>query len=66
MFSVDIVFKIAGLGILLAILHIVLDQAGKKEVAWIVSLVGLVVVMMISIQLIGQFFNSVKTIFNLW
>jgi stage III sporulation protein AC len=64
--NVDLIFKIAGVGILISILNMVLKQAGKDEQAQMLTLVGVVVVLMMVIQLIAQLFDTVKTMFNLY
>lgn len=64
--NIDVLFKIAGIGIFISLLNIVLKQAGKEEQAQMLTLVGVVVVLMIVIQLINQLFNSIRTIFNMY
>ena len=64
--DVDLIFKIAGLGILISILNKVLIQSGRDEQAQMITLVGVVIVLLVVIQLIGQLFESVKTMFNLY
>ncbi len=64
--NVELIFKIAGIGIIIAILYIVLDQAGKKEQGQLMSLVGVVIVLMLVVSLISQLFNSVKTMLQLY
>lgn len=64
--DVSLIFKIAGIGILIAILNIVLKQAGKDEQAQMLTLAGVVVVLLLVIQLINALFNEVRTIFQLY
>jgi stage III sporulation protein AC len=64
--NVDLIFKIAGLGILIAVLHIVLEQANKKELATLVTLAGVVVVLIMVVQLINQLFTTVRSVFHLF
>jgi stage III sporulation protein AC len=64
--NVDLLFKIAGIGIIAAILQIILDQAQKKEYAWMVTVIGVIAALGVDIQLIGQLFNNVKSVFQLW
>ncbi|NLK52689.1 MAG: stage III sporulation protein AC [Syntrophomonadaceae bacterium] len=61
----DLIFKIAILGIVVSVLHTVLKQAGKEEVANMVTLAGVVVVLFMVVQLINDLFSIVKTIFQL-
>ncbi len=65
-FNVDVIFRIAGIGIFISVLNIVLKQAGKEEQAQMLTLGGVVVVLLIVIQLINELFSSIKTIFNLF
>ncbi|MDI3541006.1 hypothetical protein H0A61_02430 [Koleobacter methoxysyntrophicus] len=64
--DVDLIFKIAGLGILISILNKVLIQSGREEQAQMTTLVGVIIVLLIVIQLIGKLFDSVKTMFHLY
>ncbi|SJZ85824.1 stage III sporulation protein AC [Selenihalanaerobacter shriftii] len=62
--NVDLIFKIAGLGILISIFNIVLEQANKEEQAEMLTLVGVIIVLMIVIRLINDLFTSVRQIFG--
>lgn len=64
--NVDLIFQIGGIGVLVAILHIVLKQAGKQEQAELVTLAGVVVVLWMVIQLINQLFELVRATFQLY
>lgn len=64
--DVDVLFKIAGIGIVISILSKVLDEAGRKEQAQMTTLVGVVIVLMMVIQLINQLFTNVKMMFQLY
>lgn len=64
--NVDLIFKIAAIGILVSVLNQVLMRAGREEQAMLTTLVGLVVVLMMVINLISKLFDNVKTIFNLY
>ena len=63
--DVDLIFKIAAIGILIAVLYQVLVRAGREDQAMLTSLTGLIVVLSIIIGEISELFNSVKTMFNL-
>ena len=65
-FNIDLLFKIAGIGIFISVLNIVLKQAEKQEQAQMLTLVGVVIVLLMVLQLINDLFNSIKTIFNLF
>ena len=63
--DVDMIFKIAAIGILVAVLNQVLSRAGRDEQAMMVTLAGLVVVLMMVVQEISNLFHMVKTLFQL-
>ena len=64
--NVDMIFRIAGIGIIVSVLHTVIKQAGKEEYAWLATLAGIVIVLSMVIQVINQFFEAVKTMFRLY
>ena len=63
--DVDLIFKIAAIGILVAILNQVLSRAGRDEQAMMTTLAGLVVVLMMVVREIAALFTLVKTLFQL-
>ena len=63
--DVDLIFKIAAIGILVAVLNQVLSRAGRDEQAMMTTLAGLVVVLMMVVQEIAQLFELVKDLFHL-
>ena len=63
--DVDLIFKIAAIGILVSVLNQVLTRSGRDEQATMTTLTGLVVVLMIVVQEISDLFNLVKTLFGL-
>lgn len=63
--EVDLIFRIAAIGILVAVLNQVLIRAGRDEQAMMTTLAGLVVVLMMVVQEISAFFDLVKTLFDL-
>ncbi len=62
--NIELVFQIAGIGILISVLNMVLKQAGKEEQAQMLTLVGVVIVLLMVIQLISQLFNNVRSVFG--
>ena len=64
--SVAIVFKIAGIGILVAIICQLLKQTGRDDMAMLAALAGLVQTLSIVSGLIGDLFDNVKRIFELY
>lgn len=63
--DVDLIFKIAAIGILVAVLSQVLTRAGKEEMAMLTSLTALVVVLMMVVEEISKLFELVKSLFQL-
>ncbi len=63
--DVDLIFKIAAIGILVAVLNQVLSRAGRDEQAMLTTLAGLVVVLMMVVQEIAALFDMVKVLFDL-
>lgn len=64
--SIDLVFKIAAIGILVAALYQLLVRSGREDIATMVSIAGLVVVLLMVVDLVGQLFESVKQVFGLY
>ena len=63
--NIDLLFKIAGVGIMVAVLHQVLVRAGRDDQAMMTTLAGLVIVLTMVIKEISTLFTTVKTMFNL-
>lgn len=63
--DVDLIFKIAAIGILVAVLNQLLVRSGREEQAMMTTLAGLVVVMMMLLQKISDLFDLVKSLFGL-
>ena len=63
--DVDLIFKIAAVGILVAVLNQLLVRSGREEQAIMTTLAGLVVVMMILVREISGLFQLIKTLFDL-
>ena len=61
---IDLIFKIAAVGIIVSILNQVLVRSGREEQATMTSLAALVVVLMIVVQRIAELFDMVKTLFE--
>ena len=62
--EIDLIFKIAAVGIIVSILNQVLVRSGREEQATMTTLAGLDVVLMIVVQRIAALFDLVKTLFN--
>lgn len=63
--DIGIVFQIAAVGIVLAALNMVLQNSGKKELAMLTSLAGIVVVLFWVLEYISDLFTTVQTLFQL-
>ena len=63
--EIDLIFKIAAIGIIVAILNQLLVSSGRDEQAMMTTLAGLVVVLMMVVREIASLFDMVKTLFNL-
>ena len=63
--DVDLIFRIAAIGIIVSVLYQVLLRSGREEQAMLTSLAGLIVVLMMMIQEISNLFETVKTVFGL-
>ena len=63
--NVDMIFRVAAIGIIVAVLNQVLIRAGREEQAMITALAGLVVVLLMVVQEISSLFNTVKSTFGL-
>ena len=63
--NVDLIFQIAGVGIIVAVLNQLLTRAGRDEQAFFTTIAGLVAVLFILSQQIGDLFDTVKNIFSL-
>ena len=63
--DVDLIFKIVGIGIIVAVLNLVLKRAEREEQAMMTTLAGLIVVLMMIISSISDLFDTVKSVFGL-
>ncbi|NLJ16907.1 MAG: stage III sporulation protein AC [Clostridiales bacterium] len=63
--EIDLIFKIAAIGIIVAVLYQLLKRSDREEQAMMVSIAGLVVVLMMVIQEIAKLFDLIKSVFGL-
>ncbi len=63
--EIEIVFKIAAVGIIVAVLNQVLSRAGREDQAMMTTLAGLIVVLFWVVQYINELFTMIQSIFNL-
>jgi stage III sporulation protein AC len=64
--SVDIIFKIAAVGILASVVCTILKHSGKEDIATFVSLAAVVICLLMVLNLISDLFTTVKTLFSLY
>ena len=64
--DIDLIFRIAGVGIIVSVLNLVLKRADREEQAMMTTLAGLIVVLVIIVKEIGGLFDTVKSVFGLW
>ena len=62
--GIDLIFRIAAIGILVSVLNAVLNKSGREEQAMMTTLAGLIVVLLIVVKEIANLFNVVKTMFQ--
>ncbi len=63
--DVDFIFRVAAIGIIVTVLHQLLVRSGREEQAMLTTLAGLVVVLLMIIEQIGNLFATVKSVFGL-
>ena len=64
--NIDLIFKIAGIGIIITMICQVLKKSDRDDIATIVSLVGLIIVLTLVVSIVADFFNTVKDLFNIY
>lgn len=64
--DINIIFKIAAVGLITAIINQVLKKSDKDEIAMLVTLAGLVIVLIMVVNMVGQLFDTLKTVFGMY
>ena len=64
--EIEAIFKIAGVGILTAIINIILKKSDKDEIATFVTLAGLIIVLVMVLDMLGGLFDSLRSLLNLY
>ena len=64
--DISIIFKLAAIGIIITIVCQVLKKSDRDDVATVVSIVGLVVALTVAVTMIGDLFETVRTIFGVY
>ena len=62
--DIDLIFKIAAVGIVVAVLNLLLSRSGRDEQALMTTIAGLVVVLVLVVQEISDLFNLIKSLFG--
>ncbi|MDY4254368.1 MAG: stage III sporulation protein AC [Oscillospiraceae bacterium] len=63
--NIDIIFKIAAVGLIVAVINQVLTRSGREEYTMITTLAGIIIVLMMILPYIGTFFDYLRTVFDL-
>lgn len=63
--NVELIFQIAGIGIIVAVMNVLLSRSGRDEQALMITIAGLVVVLMMVVAEIAKLFETVKTVFGI-
>ena len=64
--SIDIVFKIAAIGILVTVISQLLTRWGRDDIAIVTTVAGLIIVLLMAIEMVSDFFSTVKNVFGLY
>ena len=64
--DIDLIFKIAAIGIIVAVLNLLLKRAERDEQAMMTTLAGLIVVLLMIVRQIGNLFETIKEVFDLY
>lgn len=63
--NIDIIFKIAAVGLIVAVVNQVLTRSGREEYTMITTLAGIIIVLMMILPYISTFFDYLRTVFDL-
>ena len=63
--DIDIIFKVAGIGLLVAVMYVVLSKSGREEMAMLLSLCGIVIILLMIVGRVSDLFSYVRTSFGL-
>lgn len=63
--GIEFVFKVAGIGIIVAVLNMIVGKSGRDEQALIVTIAGLIVVLAVVVPEVGRLFSEIKEVFGL-
>ena len=63
--DINFLFKIGAIGILITVISQILSRAGREDIATLATLAGLIVVMMMVLNMVSEFFENIRVMFNL-
>lgn len=63
--DIEFVFRIGAIGILITVIAQILTRAGREDIATLATLAGLIVVLMMVVNMVAEFFESMRTLFHL-
>ena len=66
MVGIDLILRIAGIGILVAVITQLLKQTGREDIAMLAALAGLGITLMMVVNIMGSLFDSVRSVFDLY
>ena len=64
--GIDVILRVAGIGILVAIICMLLKQTGREDMAMLAAIAGLIITFAMIVSSMGELFNSVRDIFELY
>lgn len=64
--SIDIIFKIAAIGILVTLISQLLTRWGREDIAMVTTVAGLIIVLLMALDMVADFFQTIKNIFQLY
>ncbi|MCL1944558.1 MAG: stage III sporulation protein AC [Firmicutes bacterium] len=66
MFGIDIIFRIAGIGIIIAIVNQILKKVDREEITTLTTLAGVIIVLLMVLDMISQLFSTLRNMFGLF
>lgn len=63
--DIEFVFKIAAIGLLITVVSLILTRAGREDIAALSTLAGLIVVLMMVLNMVSEFFENIRAMFQL-
>ena len=64
--GIDVIFKIAAIGLLIAILNQLLNKAGKEDIAMMTTIAGLIIVLLMIVEMVSGLFDTIRQAFGLY